>query len=60
METDDYMAAGQVKIHASTGGFGGDLKAEEDQFPTGKLWKEICWNLLNSLLLYKLGKLSIK
>lgn len=40
METDDCMAAGQVRIHVSTSGFGGDLKAEEDQFPIGKLWKK--------------------
>lgn len=40
METDDCMAAGQVRIHVSTSGFRGDLKAEEDQFPIGKLWKK--------------------
>lgn len=33
-------AAGQVRIQVSTSSFEGDLKTEEDQFPTGKLWKK--------------------
>ena len=39
MEPGGYRAAGQVRIHVSTSSFGGDVKTEEDQFPTGKLWK---------------------
>lgn len=38
MEPGGYRA-GQVRIHVSTSSFGGDVKTEEDQFPTGKLWK---------------------